>query len=282
MISKDGRVSGTKTRQAVVARAPKALVIHINRSLFDEYTGAQSKNYADVRYPQILDFRPWCLGKVQSSESDSERWSMRPTESMIPGRFGKLKQGGPFYQLRAVVTHYGRHENGHYICYRQHPAVTRPTQDDESAKPQWWRLSDEDVSAVTQETVLNQSGAFMLFYERLDSPDVTGSLSAEGTTATEDEQQHREEEMLVADDEDQKPSQELPQTEQPTEARPAVTSDECPSTMDADTQEVASDPQQAEPIVDARRSTPSIMRTSRSSTKKTKGSFLKGPRQVAA
>jgi ubiquitin carboxyl-terminal hydrolase 1 len=61
-----------------------------------------------------------------------------------------------------VVTHYGRHENGHYICYKKHPGF-------ESQKEQWWRLSDDDVTKVTEEAVLSQGGAFMLFYDCVES-----------------------------------------------------------------------------------------------------------------
>jgi len=287
MISKDGRVSSTKTRQAVVARAPKALVIHINRSLFDEYTGAQSKNYADVRYPQILDFRPWCLGRLQSNGNESETWSMRPTESMIPGRFAKLKQDGPYYQLRAVVTHYGRHENGHYICYRQHPAVRQSAEDDGGAKPRWWRLSDEDVSEVTQEAVLNQSGAFMLFYEQLESPAATAFVPIEGRSATTDqqqqqEQQETEQELPLAYHQAETVPQGTSGVEKTTEARANVTSDEGPSIRKPDFQQESAVSQQAETTIDARWSTPSVMRTSRSRNEKAKGSFLQGPRQVTA
>ena len=89
------------------------------------------------------------------------------------------------YRLKAVVTHYGRHENGHYIAYRQHPRAVQATEDaaedaedgkpedsqvDNSGKLPWWRLSDEDVSTVSDEDVLQQGGVFMLFYEREEQP----------------------------------------------------------------------------------------------------------------
>jgi len=283
MISKDGRVSSTKTRQAVVARAPRALVIHINRSLFDEYSGAQSKNYADVRYPAILDLRPWCLGKVQSSEEkNSESWSMRPAESMIPGRLGHLNQTGPLYQLRAVVTHYGRHENGHYICYRQHPAPTQSDQGEESTKPQWWRLSDEDVSSVTQETVLSQSGAFMLFYERIESSISIETSPVRRIPELRDQQQQREAEVVSSVDEAQSSSEGPSRLEQLAETPTAVTSNEDRARVDANMQEEAPEPHQTGSVPHPTRSTPSVMRTSRSGSKKAKSGFLNGPRQVTA
>lgn len=140
--------SVVKRREAIIGRAPQSLVIHINRSVFDEMTGAQRKNHAELQYPMMLDLRPWLL---ESSSSHAT------------------------FQLRAVVQHFGRHENGHYICYRKHPG-TPPLTDDEpdaddvvpnAEKERWWRLSDEDVSPVSEDVALGQSGAFMLFYERV-------------------------------------------------------------------------------------------------------------------
>ncbi|KAM3423075.1 hypothetical protein BST61_g538 [Cercospora zeina] len=148
-ISSKSYASTIKRREAIIGRAPQTLVIHINRSVFDERTGMQRKNYAEVQYPKILDLRPWLL------ESESS-----------PATF----------RLSAVVQHYGRHENGHYICYRRHLGVPPLTDDEPDAAPcqpndeeeRWWRLSDDDVSPVTEEEALDQGGAFMLFYERIN------------------------------------------------------------------------------------------------------------------
>lgn len=168
-IPKKSRVSSTKTRQAVVARAPQCLVIHVNRSVFDEYTGAQSKNLAEVTYPKTLNLGPWCLGTTRNA-GDQEEWRMNPSRSMI-GSSGKDARSE--YILRAAVTHYGRHENGHYICYREHPEHIQDSDNDTLSKQtptKWWRLSDDDVSAVSEDHVLGQGGVFMLFYERVNAP----------------------------------------------------------------------------------------------------------------
>ena len=168
-IPKKSRVSSTKTRQAVVARTPQCLVVHVNRSVFDEYTGAQSKNLAEVTYPKTLNLGPWCLGTTRNA-GDQEEWRMNPSRSMI-GSSGKDARSE--YILRAAVTHYGRHENGHYICYREHPEHIQDSDNGTLSKhtpTKWWRLSDDDVSAVSEDHVLGQGGVFMLFYERVEVP----------------------------------------------------------------------------------------------------------------
>jgi ubiquitin carboxyl-terminal hydrolase 1 len=163
------RVSSIKTRQAVIARPAKSLVVHFNRSLFDELTGDLKKNHAEVRFPKVLDLGPWCLGSSGTTQDpESEEWVLDPEEPMIASTARPSRLRGPLYELRAVVTHYGRHENGHYICYKKHPSI--PEHDEKGpVKEQWWRLSDDDVMKVSEENVLNQGGVFMLFFDLVEA-----------------------------------------------------------------------------------------------------------------
>ncbi|CAI7593053.1 unnamed protein product [Penicillium glandicola] len=192
-INSKNRISTTKSRQAVIARAPRCLAIHINRSVFDEYTGMLEKNLAAVAFPQMIDLNNWCLGTQPLSKSgdNSEHWETNPSRSMLPQPGESLQVPSRQYQLRAIITHYGRHENGHYICYRKYPTseFTAPAPDEilqaegDKDKPErWWRLSDDDVQMVSEGHVMTQGGAFMLFYEAVDdsvSPCSTRSATPE-------------------------------------------------------------------------------------------------------
>ncbi|KAL1966883.1 hypothetical protein VTN77DRAFT_3848 [Rasamsonia byssochlamydoides] len=180
-IPSKNRVSTTKSRQAVIARAPKSLVIHVNRSVFDENTGILRKNYADVRFPKTLDLDEWCLGTkaVEKGEDALERWDTDPQQSMLPRPGITREVLDRRYELRAVVTHYGRHENGHYICYRKYSMEHFPVNvpeavlhaDGEKERPErWFRLSDDDVQMVSERNVFSQGGVFMLFYECVEGP----------------------------------------------------------------------------------------------------------------
>lgn len=181
-ISKKARVSSTKTRQAVIGRAPQGLVIHVNRSVFDEMTGAQRKNYAAVRYPHILDLGKWMMAGQAPRDKDKGDAEPLASKAVANASRSMLSDSADadscLYRLKAVVTHYGRHENGHYIAYRQHPRASSAASEAKGAeggelvdstgvdKMPWWRLSDEDVSSVSEEDVARQGGVFMLFYER--------------------------------------------------------------------------------------------------------------------
>lgn len=214
-ITSQGKVTTTKTKQIVIARPPQSLAIHVNRSVFDPSTFDMIKNSAPVNFPMTLDLGPWCLGSADSisgsggprndvSGVDEEQWLQDPKASMIAGDLRPSRLSGPIYQLRAVVTHYGRHENGHYICYRRYPRTSSlshtPASDpendddvqeekpgeastDDNATPEmtdeagdgpteemdWWRLSDHNVSKVDDQTVASLApGVFMLFYDCID------------------------------------------------------------------------------------------------------------------
>lgn len=141
------RVESTKSRQVGIARAPASIAFHINRSRFDERTGYTFKNPAAIRFPLRLDLGPWCLGSAASAASrvnflssltgsekgkdtessepgdDAEQWELPAQLPMVAGSQYNPRLKGPLYELRAVITHYGQHENGHYVCYRKHPKV---------------------------------------------------------------------------------------------------------------------------------------------------------------
>ncbi|KAI1092336.1 cysteine proteinase [Rostrohypoxylon terebratum] len=236
------RVSSSKTKQVAIARSPRSLAIHMNRSVFDESTGHMFKNLAAVRFPKTLDLGPWCIGsagdptnlvggdKAASLDTvaNEEQWVTDPMSSMVSGDLNPSKISGPIYELRAVITHQGRHENGHYVCYRKHPCEPSKLNDaheketelpddvgdnatmDESmpddgkdskndgqdSDGKWWRLSDESVWEVPEETVLAQGGVFMLFYDCVDprpvlvstNPQETETEADDGATASPIEQ----------------------------------------------------------------------------------------------
>ncbi|KAH6611254.1 ubiquitin c-terminal hydrolase [Trichoderma cornu-damae] len=225
-IAAQGRVSVTKTKQMVIARPPQSLAIHVNRSVFDPSTFNMIKNSAPVSFPMTLDLGPWCLGSAEQKkaagdkaadgtkgdEDGEEQWRLDPMASMVAGDLGESRLTGPIYELRAAVTHYGRHENGHYICYRKYPPPPSEAPDDADDKyadslleaadgkpadsgseevacansshsdrdSSWWRLSDHNVSQVNQEVVMSLSpGVFMLFYECVDPSMILQSEAAE-------------------------------------------------------------------------------------------------------
>ncbi|KAF1971058.1 cysteine proteinase [Bimuria novae-zelandiae CBS 107.79] len=168
-ILKKNWTQSTKSRQAVIARAPKALVLHVNRSIFDEMTGAMYKNSAKVSYPRVLDLGNWCLG----SDVAGGEWPRDPTKSMLGDATAEPLTHSPYqYRLRAAVTHYGSHANGHYVCYRPHaktPTSNTETDTTEVAVTgeQWWRFSDDSVYSIPEQQA-HQGNIFMLFYERID------------------------------------------------------------------------------------------------------------------
>lgn len=161
-------VTVTKSKQDIIARPPKSLALHLNRSTYG-LDGELTKKMAAIRFPKYLDLGPYCLGSSgRNEEQAGEEWLLDPYTSMVAGTQQKSRVEGPIYELRAVVTHSGRHENGHYICYRKHPVSGIKTDENDTKKDQWWRLSDDHVMKVGEENVLAQGGVFMLFYDQIE------------------------------------------------------------------------------------------------------------------
>lgn len=201
-----------KMKQLAIARAPKALVIHIQRSAFNPYTFRQEKNNSPVQYPIYQDMSRFTLGDYNSLSSEQkshllELWPKHSIRSILPADRQDIDADSLLsspYMLRAVVGHSGTHDYGHYVCYRKYrpgfvegdkfdgkvetqngfsqlsalrcikcdSIYAAPLDSLSEAKrrdveyEQWWRLSDESVSEVTEGQVVKQANAFMLFYER--------------------------------------------------------------------------------------------------------------------
>ena len=136
-------VLSTKSKQLTIGRLPEDLVIHLNRSIFDMY-GNQRKNTALVDFPLRLSIlNRWCA----------------PLDDVD----GRAVQA--LYALQCVVTHAGRHDDGHYIAYAKRGK-------------NWYCFNDEVVMNVSEEFVCNRGNAFMLFYERDCSPTVLEDMTA--------------------------------------------------------------------------------------------------------
>lgn len=137
--------SEQSTKQVMLARAPRVLMLHLNRSAYVYGSLGATKNNARVVFPELLDVAPYTTGAVLS---------VRPTESL-----SKAREGRCMYRLSAVVVHYGMHHAGHYVAFRRR------------AGDNWTRISDDRVELCSLADVLSQN-PYLLFYELCDAPSI--------------------------------------------------------------------------------------------------------------
>ncbi|KAF8450674.1 hypothetical protein L210DRAFT_956458 [Boletus edulis BED1] len=199
--------SRASTKQAMIARPPLVLVLHLNRSL--SYGQFAMKNSVRIIFPEILDLTPFMTSGSLSTLPSVPISAPPPTlpRSTTPTQ-AMYSTPRTIYRLAAVVCHYGQHSFGHYVCFRRKPrppsygaARFAPPRlahalgcvcekclwygnirDDDDAVDSmyrpgrgWLRVSDDSVKECGIETVLQEgSGAFMLYYERVvqSRPDV--------------------------------------------------------------------------------------------------------------
>jgi ubiquitin carboxyl-terminal hydrolase 1 len=180
-LAKRPLLRSAKLKQLVVGVAPAALVLHVNRSVFDARRGTQSKDTRRVAIPPVLDLAPWMVADEGGGAAPAPapgRADMRPSSPADPAR------PSPYtYALRALVDHKGTHGGGHYVCYRQcAPSPARlpssssldsTTVHDEKRTlrfPGWFLCDDGAVRAVGEaEAVAGTAHGepFLLLYERL-------------------------------------------------------------------------------------------------------------------
>ncbi|KAI0692553.1 hypothetical protein BC835DRAFT_1406996 [Cytidiella melzeri] len=216
--------SKASTKQAMVARPPPVLALHLNRSMhFGHYA---SKNNCRVVFPDILDLTPFTTsGKLSTSPNSpiSQPPPLPPFHRSTTPTPVTYSTPRTLYRLSAVVVHYGQHSFGHYVCYRRKP---RPPshgnkrfappkmqcplgceckqcerygpvrEDDNTPSPGsqpgrgegWLRISDDDVRECGLENVMQEgSGVFMLYYERVTvfHNDVYGNGVSEALSSEE-------------------------------------------------------------------------------------------------
>ena len=190
-----------KAKQITVSRLPKDLVLHVNRSIFDDW-GNQRKNTAPIEFPVRLEFlRRWCWPPASAAEEN---------------------QVEAAYELRCVVMHHGRHENGHYVAFAKRDK-------------DWYCFNDEIVTKVNEVDVLSRGNVFMLFYEAVEgwvAPETTlpPTPATEAEKAEQDAQVEEAEEPAQSSHQQQSSSsssgseyEPAPEPEAVTSARPIPT-----------------------------------------------------------
>jgi len=199
--------SRASTKQAMVARPPPVLALHLNRSVhFGAYA---SKNSARVHFTEVLDLTPFTTSGMLSTSPSFPISTHLPSPTAAAAAAASLahlttkaqnstaQPPRVLYRLVAVVCHYGQHSFGHYVCFRRKPRgvgrVVPPRLDEPPVEPGrgWLRASDDAVHEVGIETVLQEgSGAFMLYYERVRDGERRASVWSTRHCGTDDDDDH--------------------------------------------------------------------------------------------
>ncbi|KAJ2550500.1 ubiquitin-specific protease ubp1 [Coemansia sp. RSA 1933] len=169
---------GVSTRQTMIARTPKILVLHLSRSVFLP-TGDTAKNPVHVSVKPLLDISPFTTtGHISKSASKPISGSEAPGRIHKPVSLAEAKRMNCLYRLCAMVFHTGTHNSGHFYAYRRVSlsnvaAATDPEQHSSSSPSfednaaQWFMISDIESREVSESTVFSAGHAYLLFYERL-------------------------------------------------------------------------------------------------------------------
>ncbi|ORE02783.1 cysteine proteinase [Rhizopus microsporus var. microsporus] len=155
---------GLSSKQAMFAKPPKILCLHMARSALDMTTGDIYKNTCRVEFPDMLDLSPYCTNGILNTTNPHLPISS-VNHTTVPVR----------YRLMSVIVHFGSHDSGHYISFKRRLVAEKchclSCRDDQTLlkhhSSDWFRISDERVEACTLEDVL-LANPYMLLYELVE------------------------------------------------------------------------------------------------------------------
>ncbi|KAJ2773037.1 ubiquitin-specific protease ubp1, partial [Coemansia nantahalensis] len=102
---------GKSTRQTMVARTPRILVLHLSRSIFLP-TGGVAKNPARVQLQRFLDLSPFATtGHISTSASQPISGPSVPVDMRSAKSLAAARSRNCLYRLCAVVFHLGAHDS---------------------------------------------------------------------------------------------------------------------------------------------------------------------------
>ncbi|KAI8093006.1 uncharacterized protein BX664DRAFT_294455 [Halteromyces radiatus] len=165
-------IYGKSTKQAMFAKPPKVLCLHISRSAFHP-SGVIYKNKCQLEFPEYLDMDQFCTNGT-----------LNTVPKMPISRMDNKKQQVK-YKLMSVIVHYGSHNYGHFIAYKRrvvsegcgcHQCRSNPEDCILYGKETWYRISDENVDICTIDEVLS-ANPYMLLYESIQPPIIEPSSS---------------------------------------------------------------------------------------------------------
>jgi len=104
-------VSKSTSKQVLIAKPPKILALHFQRSIHISYS-YNMRNNSPIKYPEYLNIRPWCT----STNKDNNEYFSTSINLMNPS---DNKYYDNFYRLQSAVYHFGSHDYGHFIAYRR-------------------------------------------------------------------------------------------------------------------------------------------------------------------
>jgi ubiquitin carboxyl-terminal hydrolase 6/32 len=178
-------------------RLPPVLVVQLKRFQFDATSRRKLNNHVD--FPQDgLNLEPYLAealkqkqnGQPSMPESVFQEGIMNATKDIIDEHGSSTTLGCTEYDLYAVVHHVGALSGGHYVTTireSRRPNVNGAAKIDSNdsssssttsssnsnLSDRWWLYNDGQVTALTDNDDVTSASAYVLFYKRRDTYDMT-------------------------------------------------------------------------------------------------------------
>lgn len=136
-----------------IYKAPQILILHLKR-FKNKGTWRKEKNETNVKFPLVLNMSQYVIDTRPMSSYIEQ---MKKQDKFIQPSYAVQFDfnAKPEYELYAISNHYGGLGGGHYTAYGKN-------------RGKWFEFNDSSVSSASEDD-LRGSGAYMLFYRRLNS-----------------------------------------------------------------------------------------------------------------
>eukprot|EP00249_Psilotum_nudum_P019156 c27119_g3_i2 orf=657-2465(+) len=140
------QIQQESVKQMSVKKLPLVLCFHIKR--FEHSSSCNTSRKVDrfVQFPFSVDMRPYLSSSIVSSRHGNRLFGLESNDSDSLSSISAPAE----FQLFAVVSHSGKLDSGHYICYL-------------CLGGQWYKCDDAWVTEVSEDVVRASQG-YMLYY----------------------------------------------------------------------------------------------------------------------
>ncbi|CAK9201142.1 unnamed protein product [Sphagnum troendelagicum] len=134
-------------KQMSVRKLPLVLCFHIKRFEHSSTRNTSRKVDRYVQFPFFLDMLPYLSSSIVRSRHGNRLLSVDSEETGLPSMHSPFSSE---FELFAVVTHSGKLDSGHYVCFLR-------------LSGRWYKCDDAWVTRVSEDVVRASQG-YMLYY----------------------------------------------------------------------------------------------------------------------
>ena len=138
-------------KQIAIQTLPEVMLVHLKRFTSSGWNASKLSRAVSFPVATDLDLSPFVTTQPKETKKFSKKKSTRD----------ESPRNSENYRLAGFVQHMGSLGGGHYVAFCRHKSTG-----------QWFCFDDSRVSLVTDLTVIENAEPYVLFFQRVNTPEV--------------------------------------------------------------------------------------------------------------